>query len=342
MIVLGDFASFSESIDIKGLKDNSKILINCEGFLTRQDYSKEPVVFNNINLYKEMKANFSLILNLANNHSMDVPDGISSSLDLASEYGLKTVGGGRDLESACKPLVLKDKGVEVSIISAGWDIIGCKTATYKTEGVAPLESLRLLEQVSYEKSLGRKVLVYLHWDYELEVYPQPTHRNLAIKLIDAGADIILGCHSHCIQGFEKYKNKYIFYGLGNTVFDENYFFDGKLSFPAFCKTGLAVDWNPGSGQVLVTTTTYKDDILVVSDFVEPKSLRVINKLSEFSNMNSKEYLEFFKKNRRKKNLLPVFSETDTSMTYRVKRHFLFFRAKVIKKLFVLGIKGGSR
>src|SRR5690606_25004266 len=138
---------------------------------------------------------------------------------------------------------------------------GCIPATKKSEGVASLESTRLLQQVKDEKQRGRKVVVYLHWDYELEVYPQPTHRYLAKQLIDHGADLIVGCHSHCLQGFEKYKNKYIFYGLGNSVFDEGYYFNGKLKFPEFCKVGLAVKWEVTTDEILVSKTHYKDDSL---------------------------------------------------------------------------------
>ena len=220
MIVLGDFASGKRSIDISGLTKQSSILINCEGFLTEKDHSTESVVFNNIELFKKLNTTFNIIANLANNHIMDVPDGVSQSLKLANSNNIRTVGAGKNLQLACKPLIFKDNEIEIAIISAGWDVIGCQYADENTEGVAPLDSLRLLKQVKNEKLLGRKVLVYLHWDYELEVYPQPTHRNLAMELIDAGADIVLGCHSHCVQGFETYKNKYIFYGLGNTVFDE--------------------------------------------------------------------------------------------------------------------------
>ena len=48
-----------------------------------------------------------------------------------------------------------------------------------------------------------------------------TERNLAHKVIDAGADLILGQHPHVVQGLEIYKNKLIAYSLGNFVFDHH-------------------------------------------------------------------------------------------------------------------------
>jgi poly-gamma-glutamate synthesis protein (capsule biosynthesis protein) len=49
-------------------------------------------------------------------------------------------------------------------------------------------------------------------------YPTPEQRNVAKKIIDSGADLIIGNHSHVIQGFEKYKERWIFYSLGNFIF----------------------------------------------------------------------------------------------------------------------------
>lgn len=342
MYFLADFASYKDNIEIKGLIEGENILLNCEGYLVENILSLNDSVFNNVNLYNELSKKFNIILNLSNNHTMDIPTGVSQSISLANKYKIPTVGGGHNLKEACEAYIFIEDNVEIAIISAGWDIIGCKPATYNTEGVAPLDSIRLLQQVKDEKKTGRKVVVYLHWDYELEIYPQPTHRYLAKQLIDYGADLIVGCHSHCLQGFEKYKNKYIFYGLGNSVFDEEYYFNGKLKFPEFCKVGLAVQWDAKTDAVLVSKTKYKDDTLVFGGFIKPESDNELMGLSTFTKLNHLEYVDFFKKNRRKKNLLPIFHESDTTFSYQVKKAFLNLRAFIIKKMFLLGLKGHSR
>lgn len=342
MYFLADFASYKNNIEINGLNEGETILLNCEGYLVENIVSLNDSVFNNVNLYNELSKKFNIILNLSNNHTMDIPTGVSQSISLSKKYKIPTVGGGHNLKEACEAYIFFEDNVEIAIISAGWDIIGCKSATYSSEGVAPLDSTRLLQQVKDENEKGRKVVVYLHWDYELEIYPQPTHRYLAKQLIDHGADIIVGCHSHCLQGFEKYKNKYIFYGLGNSVFDEDYYFNGKLKFPEFCKVGLAVQWDLKTNGVLVSKTIYKDDTLVFDDFRKPENDNELMALSNFSKLNHLEYVDFFKKNRRKKNLLPIFHEMDTTFSYQVKKAFLKLRAFIIKKMFLLGLKGHSR
>lgn len=341
MIILGDVATNKSSIKVDGIDTNSTILLNCEGYLV-EDIGANNTVFNNVKLFRDLSKNFNLILNLSNNHTMDVQDGVSKSLKLAIVNNLKTVGAGLNLNGANKPLITAVDGIEIAVISGGWDVIGCKSATKKSEGVAPLDSKRILKQVEKQSLLGRKVVVYLHWGYELEIYPQPTHRKLAKNCVDSGADIVLGCHSHCLQGYEVHKNKYIFYGLGNSVFEEKYYYDGKLTFPDFCKTGLAVEWDAKNGNVRASLSSYKNSTLTISEFNLPERIKELNNLSTFSQLNSSHYVKFFKDNRRKRNLLPIFHEKDTSFKYKLKRNFMSKRATLISTLFKIGLKGSSR
>lgn len=341
MIILGDVATNKSNIEIDSININSTILLNCEGYLV-ENIGTNNTVFNNISLFRNLSKKFNLILNLSNNHTMDLKNGVSKSLELANVNNLETVGAGLNLDDANKPLINVIDGVEVAIISGGWDVIGCKPAKKETEGVAPLDSERIFTQVQEQTQLGRKVLVYLHWGYELEIYPQPTHRQLAKNCIEFGADIVLGCHSHCIQGYEKHQDKYIFYGLGNSIFEENYYYNGKLSFPEFCNIGLAVNWDIKSNEVMTSLTKYEDNTLIVGGFRAPEQQDDLNQLSQFSNLTHNEYINFFKDKRRKKKLLPVFHENDRELMYKAKRSFNIIRSSIISRLFKLGLKGSSR
>jgi poly-gamma-glutamate synthesis protein (capsule biosynthesis protein) len=63
------------------------------------------------------------------------------------------------------------------------------------------------------------VILYLHWGEEGEPSPEESQRVLARRLIDAGADAIIGNHPHCTQTTEFYRGRPIVYSLGNFVFD---------------------------------------------------------------------------------------------------------------------------
>lgn len=66
------------------------------------------------------------------------------------------------------------------------------------------------------------LILSLHWGQEYVSKPSKTQVEYAHAFIDAGADIIHGHHPHVLQPYERYKNKFIFYSLGNFVFDQDF------------------------------------------------------------------------------------------------------------------------
>lgn len=62
------------------------------------------------------------------------------------------------------------------------------------------------------------VILSLHWGHENIAYPSPEQKKIAHELIDMGIDIIIGHHSHYLQGIEEYKDGIVFYSLGNFNF----------------------------------------------------------------------------------------------------------------------------
>jgi poly-gamma-glutamate synthesis protein (capsule biosynthesis protein) len=63
-------------------------------------------------------------------------------------------------------------------------------------------------------------VVLVHWGTEYKTESSKEQEDLAHDMIDAGADLIIGSHPHVVQNIEKYKNKLIFYSLGNFIFDQ--------------------------------------------------------------------------------------------------------------------------
>ena len=69
------------------------------------------------------------------------------------------------------------------------------------------------------------IIVYPHWGVEYKNKPNQKQIKLAHRWLDEGADIVIGSHPHVVQSIEKYKDKYIFYSLGNFIFDQYFSFD---------------------------------------------------------------------------------------------------------------------
>lgn len=65
------------------------------------------------------------------------------------------------------------------------------------------------------------ILVLLHWGWEHHLRAVPRQREEAHRLIDAGADAIVGHHSHTLQTVETYRGKPVYYGIGNFIFDQH-------------------------------------------------------------------------------------------------------------------------
>jgi len=71
------------------------------------------------------------------------------------------------------------------------------------------------------------IVVYTHWGEEYFKKPNEQQINLAHSFVDAGADLVIGTHPHVIQSKEIYKDKYIYYSLGNFIFDQYFSEDVK-------------------------------------------------------------------------------------------------------------------
>lgn len=62
-------------------------------------------------------------------------------------------------------------------------------------------------------------IAFIHWGYEFINYPNIEQKKFAHWLVDKGIDLVIGMHPHVIQGYEIYKDRHIFYSLGNGVFN---------------------------------------------------------------------------------------------------------------------------
>lgn len=99
--------------------------------------------------------------------------------------------------------------------------------------IARMQDTKNLEiSVKRAREKADYVVVSMHAGEEYTRTPTPLQKDFARAAIDFGADMIIGAHPHWTQGIESYKGKYIFYSLGNFVFDQD--------FSPETKTGLAL------------------------------------------------------------------------------------------------------
>ncbi len=164
------------------------------------------------------------VVTMANNHGMDFGSlGLVDSLQAAADARVPVVGIGRDVDQAFSPYVTKINGQRIAIIGATQVLDDNLAAAWTAgEGKPGLASAylvdRLLATVRAARRKADTVVVDLHWGRELAGCPIDRQRQLAPRLVEAGADIVVGSHAHVLLGGGYMDSAYVDYGLGNFVF----------------------------------------------------------------------------------------------------------------------------
>ena len=221
--------------DVTGLlKQGDIVFANIEAPMTENMHSlskdKKIILKSSPKCIDALKfAGFNLF-SLANNHMLDYYDtGLFDTMNLLDQNGFEYSGAGKNLEEARKPAIIEKNGIRMGLLSytdmAQYIYAGNPSISYAADtdkvGVAPriYESIR--EDIARLREQVDLVAISLHWGVEESFTVTPEQVEFAHKLLDGGADIILGHHPHQFHGIEIYKGKPILYSLGNFIFDQN-------------------------------------------------------------------------------------------------------------------------
>lgn len=159
---------------------------------------------------------------LANNHIMDYGDeGFLETVTHLEKSGIRYFGAGSLADQCHNPLLVNLDGQRIALSGYVCPTTHAIFATARGFGVAPIALPVIARDILTAREKGaERIIVQLHWGEEDVGLPRPTDVARAHAIIDLGADLIVGHHAHCIQPFEIFKDKYIFYGLGNTLFPD--------------------------------------------------------------------------------------------------------------------------
>jgi hypothetical protein len=162
-------------------------------------------------------------VSLANNHIRDAgANGILQTRKNLAKYGLAFGGAGKDINEARAPSYLEVGGQKVAILA--YDTIAPSYwATSSKVGSAHMTAAAVKADVARARAAGADVvIVFPHWGVEYKNTATKLQRDLAHAAIDAGADMVIGSHSHWAGAMEVYEGKPIWYSLGNFVFDQTW------------------------------------------------------------------------------------------------------------------------
>ena len=161
-------------------------------------------------------------MSLANNHIKDYgTDGVVDTRRNLDRWGIKYGGAGRDLRQARGFEVLEVNGVRLAIIACS-TIGTAAMATATAGGATPCRNRFILPDIRKATAAADIVIVFPHWGVEYSRAPLGSQRRLAADWIEAGADLVLGAHSHVAGAIEEIDGAPVFYSLGNFIFDQNW------------------------------------------------------------------------------------------------------------------------
>ena len=218
-------AALSE--DVRALMAESDILmINNEcTFSTRGEaiagkaytFRSDP---SNVSILKELGVD---IAGIANNHVCDYGlEALSDTIAALDEAGIPNVGAGNNLEEAKRPWYFVANGKKIAFVAATQierTYNYTKEATDTTPGVLKtLNPEKYIEVICEAKAHSDYVIAFVHWGTEGTNYYEADQVALAEKFVQAGADAIIGGHTHCLQGMTYIEDVPVIYSLGNFWF----------------------------------------------------------------------------------------------------------------------------
>ncbi len=254
------------------------------------------------------------IISMANNHTLDWgPEVLVDTLVKMQEASLPYVGAGKNIEEAHRPVILERNGTKVGFLAYSSVHPKGYEAEKDKPGLAQVRVWTIYEQTDYQpgtpprivtipysqdiqtmvediKSLKKQadvVIVSTHWGQHIIPRIIPMYCfDIGHAAIDAGADIVLGCHTHICKGIEMYRGKPIFYSTGNFAAEIGPYqvnkCGGKVAHELVKKYGLVPD--PECPTFNLPRESRRT--MIVKAIIEDRAVRQISYIPCFVNRNS--------------------------------------------------------
>jgi poly-gamma-glutamate synthesis protein (capsule biosynthesis protein) len=203
---------------------------NCERAAKRFSFRAEPRVVSALT-----EAGFD-VLSLANNHSTDCgASGLLETMRNLEAAGIKSTGAGRTQAEAAKPTVIEIKGIKIAFVGFSEFIPEAASFDEEQASIAFASDENVRRSVAAARERADVVVASFHWGVEYASRPRERELKLARVAAEAGACLVIGHHTHVLQGMQTVTTKssdgerraLVAYSLGNFVFDSPEGFDKR-------------------------------------------------------------------------------------------------------------------
>ena len=236
-----DILEFAEYVK----RNNYSVILNLEGSIT--DSSNAEIRKRGEHLCQSK--NVTDVLNLlnvkgvvlSNNHIYDyLEKGVEDTIETLKKYNIPYTGIVNSKRDIPKSILIQDGNEEYEIFAATdpFEESICRT---DKKGCCLIEDLMNDDLFVSNKT---KKIAYLHTGFEYNTLPTKRTIDECRKLIDKGFESVVCSHPHNVQPYEIYKNKYIFYSIGNFYFSSfrKEFHDKQIKYKPkhFCDLGYGI------------------------------------------------------------------------------------------------------
>jgi poly-gamma-glutamate synthesis protein (capsule biosynthesis protein) len=263
---------FFQGIDIIGCNLEGAVTNNGSHYAPQvaYDFAFHPDLINQLKKY-----NFNFF-NLANNHLYDQGKrGVNETEKNLSEMNFNYSGCVDGVIDECSSKIIDISNKKIAM--AGFSTVYSK-----------LDKEKLKTEIKNLADKSDLVIVNMHWGIEYTNIFNKTQQELAHILIDAGANIVIGHHPHVVQGIEIYKNRPIFYSLGNFIFDQY--------FSKETQEGFAVGINIEDEKTSIFLYPFKSKLSQVELMEEKEKQEFLKNLVDWSEVED-DHIEQIKNGR---------------------------------------------
>jgi hypothetical protein len=194
-----------------------------------------------VDLITALKQSGIKVVSFANNHVFDQGQpAFAETREHLREQGMLFAGSGDTAASAWQPVIVEKNGIKVGILGMTRWLNGNRNPSNDAEphvnffpypddnaSAAPgMDAAGVLEAVKQARTKCDFLIVSIHWGVEYAPAPKPVDVEMAHKMLDAGATVIVGHHPHVLQPVESYRTQdgrdgLIFFSLGNFLSNQS-------------------------------------------------------------------------------------------------------------------------
>lgn len=210
---LGGAQALFASSTLELFKNADLRILNLEGSITDRpsvaqvDHTLLRFTFEPVLAQETLRLLNADAVSLGNNHALDFGEfGYDDTRAYLSDWSVASFG---------QPF--NESHLSVGLTSHNKDV--CLVGYNGTYGSKPAP---VIAEIQSMRPACWRVVVFAHWGEEYRATSTPLQETEGHAFIDAGADLVIGAHPHVVEPYEVYKNKAIFYSLGNFVFDQDF------------------------------------------------------------------------------------------------------------------------